>query len=300
MSLFGGKGDKQRMLTAGEMNLIKSVFKTAQLPRLDEVKIADGVNPDGGAWTDSDYQINVGPDLYGKDLVIADPSTLVHEMTHVWQYYNGTLTKAHAAGAHIGAAVANFFGSSVPTPDKNGALRPGRPAVDLYKYDLDESWDDTGFEGQAQLVEHWFVGGKNEKDPRYLFIKYVIWEGDKASRRLSYTHLLAQKIFDDQIVETIGPQTVIAYEQAVPLSDSYLISLLQPRYAKNDVAGYGARARRLEYGFRTVPRQQALPLLTRLKLRNRNDKVATYFHDHLSTATRTKLQDILIQRSAGK
>jgi hypothetical protein len=48
---FGGKGDNSRMLTAGEMILLKRVFRTARLPRLDEVTIADGVNANGGEWT---------------------------------------------------------------------------------------------------------------------------------------------------------------------------------------------------------------------------------------------------------
>jgi len=59
----------------------------------------------------------------------------------------------------------------------------------------------------------------------------------------------------------------IAHEPGVPLTDSYLISLLQPRYAADDVAGFGARARKVEQVFRSTSVAQALPLFARLRLR---------------------------------
>ena len=135
MGRFGGKGDQSRLLMPGEVKLIRQVFQHARLPSLMmTVTIANGVNGNGGAWTDSDYEINVGPDLFEQDLSTADPSTLIHEMTHVWQYFNGTLTKAHAAAAQA------LYGFA-------------RRSEYLYDYDLGESWNDMGFEGQAQLVE---------------------------------------------------------------------------------------------------------------------------------------------------
>jgi hypothetical protein len=97
-----------------------------------------------------------------------------------------------------------------------------------------------------------------------------------------------------------GPERVIAHEERVALTDSYLISLLQPRYAFNDVARYGARARKLEQVFQSTNMAEAVPLKTRLLLRDPRDKVSTYFHDHLSTPTRTKLLQILQNRMAGK
>jgi hypothetical protein len=107
---FGGKGDNSRMLTTDEIKLLKRVFRTARLPRLDQVTIADGVNANGGAWTDSDYEINVGPSFFRQDLSSSDllAPTLVHEMTHVWQYYNHTLTKAHGFVAHLHAGATDW------------------------------------------------------------------------------------------------------------------------------------------------------------------------------------------------
>lgn len=96
------------------------------------------------------------------------------------------------------------------------------------------------------------------------------------------------------------PDRATAQEESVPLSDSYLISLLQPRYAADDVAGFGARARKLEQVVRSASVGQAIPLFPRLLTRRIGDKVSVLFHDHLSTATRTKVLRILQDRMAGK
>ena len=96
------------------------------------------------------------------------------------------------------------------------------------------------------------------------------------------------------------PDRATAQEESAPLPDSYLISLLQPRYAADDVAGFGARARKLEQAFRSATIGQAIPLFTRLVTRTLGDKVSMFFHDHLSTPTRTKLLRILQDRMAEK
>ncbi|HEX2758365.1 MAG TPA: hypothetical protein VHP60_07685, partial [Thermoanaerobaculia bacterium] len=226
MGYFGGKGEDGRALFGGESQLIRTVFKTARLPSLLEVSIAEGVNFNGGAWTDSDYQINVGQYLHEKDLSLIWPELLVHEMTHVWQYYNKTLTKAHAFIAHV-----------------------RNPEDVLYSYDLDGSWDDMGFEGQAQMVEDWYTMKKklgvgwdgNEEGYRYFFMKHVVWSGDKSAAHLTRAQLAMREpdIGTQQPVSL--PDRATAHEQRAPLSDSYLISLLQPRYAADDVPGFGAR-----------------------------------------------------------
>jgi hypothetical protein len=82
------------------------------------------------------------------------------------------------------------------------------------------------------------------------------------------------------------------HEERPALTDDFLLSLLEPRYHAADVAGYGARARKLEEVFRTLSIAEAIPLFTRLQTRAPGDKVAMYFHDHLATATRQKLLDI--------
>jgi hypothetical protein len=47
-----------------------------------------------------EYLIMVGPRLFEGDVATMEPSTLVHEMTHVWQYKNGTLTQFRGFKAH--------------------------------------------------------------------------------------------------------------------------------------------------------------------------------------------------------
>jgi len=294
---FGGKGENARALFSREIALIKQVFQTARLPPLSAagtppwVTIADGVNGNGGAWTDSDYQINVGPYLYERDLAVADRSTLVHEMTHVWQYYNATLTKSHAFGAQARAWASDKV---------YGALSSKKPAStaqdDLYAYDLAGTWDDMGFEGQAQMVEDWFDMGMSTEGYRYVFIKNVLWSGAPAARKKTRVQLM----MDNPAEPPTGPDRVTAHEQRMPLTDGFLISLLQPRFAANDVPGYGARARKLEQVILTVNKAEALPLRPRLTTRKAGDKVSMYFHDHLSTATRNKILQILQNRIAGR
>jgi hypothetical protein len=79
-------------------------------------------------------------------------------------------------------------------------------------------------------------------------------------------------------------------------SDEYLIRTLGRRYAANDVAGPTARARELTKDFQlgVQPKSPlARTLHARLESRKNGDKLSMYFHDHLSTAERTKLLGIL-------
>jgi hypothetical protein len=294
---FGGKGDNSRALFRAEIALIKQVFRTARLPSLaavgngPSVTIADGVNGNGGAWTDSDYQINVGKYLYERDLSAAAPSTLVHEMTHVWQYYNGTLSKSHAFGAQARAWAAD------KVYDVLSKKKPAQSAVDaLYAYDLAGSWNDMGFEGQAQMVEDWYDMGMKDEGYRYVFMKHVVWSGKPGNRSKTRVELTTTE-FD---VSEPAPVRATVNEERVPLTDSFLIGLLQPRYAVNDVSGYGARARQVERVFQSTNMTEARPLTIRLAHRKPGDKVSMYFYDHLSTPTRTKLLQILQNRAAGK
>jgi hypothetical protein len=89
------------------------------------------------------------------------------------------------------------------------------------------------------------------------------------------------------------PIRITQHEPRVPVTDYYLITLLEPRYRSDDVVGYGGRARELEQVFGHMPAQEAILLLVRLLGRSHGDRVATYFHDHLATATRKKLINVL-------
>jgi outer membrane protein OmpA-like peptidoglycan-associated protein len=186
MSLFGENG---RILTKHEAILIRNVFKTTALPPLTQIRIRDGESPTGTAITiplDDLYNIMVGKKLFYLDLADKDPSTLVHEMTHVWQYFQGTLSRAHALSAHAHRWAA-------------GKLSKGYRGTNyLYEYDiLTDSWNDMGFEGQAQLVEEWFSDGMGDeaKDKRFCFVKKVLYDKNVAARKLNIIDLCDEDFY---------------------------------------------------------------------------------------------------------
>ena len=178
---MGLYGDDERLLTSKEEKLIRDVFKTTDLPRLSQIRIRNGESPTGTAITirdGDDYSIMVGQRLFDGDVAAMEPSTLVHEMTHVWQWYQGTLSKAHALSAHAHRWAAGKLG--------------GRGTNYLYEYDiLTDSWDDMGFEGEAQLVEEWYSDGMGDEDhdKRYCFVKKVLYDRNVAARKMNIIDL---------------------------------------------------------------------------------------------------------------
>jgi outer membrane protein OmpA-like peptidoglycan-associated protein len=195
-------GPRDRLLTWAEENLIRTVFQNATLPRMSQIFIRDGLSPTGTPITirdGDDYSIMVGPYLFDNDVADKDPSTLAHEMTHVWQWYHGTLSKAHALTAHTHAGIRRKLGYYDA----------------LYDYDiLADTWDDMGFEGQAQLVEDWFSAGMGgeDKDKRYCFVKRVLYDGDAGARKQSI-HQLCEKAVIDLPPEPI-PQRITSNDDS--------------------------------------------------------------------------------------
>jgi hypothetical protein len=326
MSLFG---DNKRHLTKDEIDFIKTVFRSANLPPLEEIVITDGLSPTGVPFTDSDSSINIGPVLFAQDLsaqskrpdgkvVPSEQSkTFVHEMTHVWQYFNNTLSRTHGMKAQT---VAFFKDKAVGL--KESAMGTARnlglglmhqppvpishstPYIDkLYSFDTDGNWEDMGFEGQANMVEHWYASGKPEDGSyEHLFMKYLVWVADptladvdeKTGKELAVIE--ARKLTPPPL----DPHSSVAYETRASLTDRFLVSLLKPRFGAKDVPGFGGREKRLESVFSTVNVPEAIGLYTRLVMQNRKDPVAVYFHDHLSTPTRKNLLRILQSRLAAK
>ena len=181
----GGFVHKERPLRDLEQHLIRRVFKSAILPSLSTIHITNEISPTDTPFTvhshGGDYYIHVGRRLYDRDLsTMTFAATLVHEMTHVWQYNAGTLTGTHGLFAHLHYAIM------------------GR-TNDLYKYDIrHDSWDDMGFEGQAQMVEDWFSpvdyehpDGDNmsETSDRFVFVNKVLYRGDEIARELTLGEL---------------------------------------------------------------------------------------------------------------
>ena len=97
---------------------------------------------------------------------------------------------------------------------------------------------------------------------------------------------------DIPAIEKIStPDRHVERETRPPLSDAVWIEILETRYRADDVAGYGARARRLERLVASANAAESLPMFARLLLRPPGDRVAQLFHDHLSTALRKRVLD---------
>jgi outer membrane protein OmpA-like peptidoglycan-associated protein len=184
-------GDDDRLLTGGEERLIRLVYKSTLLPPFSRMRIRNGLSPTDTAITfpnnyDDTYNISVGQKLFDSDLTINswDRETLVHETVHVWQYFHGLLSRGHGIMAHLHRGIASKLG--YPGDDQ------------LYEYDiLTDSWDDMGFEGQAQLVEEWYRDGTKDEDgdKRFCFIQKVLYDNNAAARKLNIIELCEKDFY---------------------------------------------------------------------------------------------------------
>ena len=187
-------GDDERLLTGKEQRLVKTVYQNTHLPPFSRIRIRNGGDGRAVTWPNRAqglYNISVGQKLFDIDLTDYESDTLVHEMTHVWQYYHSLLTEAHGLMAHAHRTVA-------------GKISKGYRGDDyLYEYDiLTDSWNDMGFEGQAQLVEEWFrssnkypVMNGEDEDKRFCFVKKVLYDGNAAARSLNIVQLCEKDFY---------------------------------------------------------------------------------------------------------
>jgi hypothetical protein len=119
---------------------------------------------------------------------------------------------------------------------------------------------------------------------------------DDASRTSPGTGLKEVKPFIPTN-EPVSERVQFAAHETYPdPGDGYLADLLGRRYAKDDVAGYGARVRELEAVFRRLSKGKAISLYPRLAVRAPGDEISIAFHDHLSTITRTRMLAIVRSR----
>ena len=155
-----------RKLNTNEKDLARQVFRNS-LPSWWKIFLTDGLGPlptFDNPFTEEvkgTYMIHVGPEVYPDAMVNASfgsfgtyKEILVHEMTHVWQYYHGY----HVV---LRSLWANTVGAG-------------------YSYTLGGAWDDYNVEQQAAIVEHWYsptLGNMSVNDPRYPYIDKIIRPG---------------------------------------------------------------------------------------------------------------------------
>ncbi len=269
------------------------------LPPGNQIGIGDGLGFGDRPWTDKGfdpgarmpfmrYQVNLG-DMASMDLTsrryfggfgrVCD--TFIHELTHVWQYLHGDWVKTSSVTAQVVETVAPylFWGELASIP-----------AYEYTPLDQDKAWDDYNAEQQAHIVEDWNYARDKSSD-LFPFISEVIRShGDPTARKESLKELRSHLY-----IPPPPPPNPTFIRVASP--DVALLPLLERRFAANDVAGFGGRVRQVEQIFRGLDQLQARQLLDRLNFRRNGDKVSMYFHDHLSTATRTQLLDILRRAS---
>lgn len=218
------------------------------------------------------YVIHAGDGYNGMSYRKQDKEVLIHELTHVWQ------------GEHSSSSWDYVFGSMWSQALADDAY--------TYKGTRWKHWDDYNPEQQAQIVEDWFADGMNEsedpnnRDMRFYYVKKYI-RGEK----VDYDWTLPNIMRTSESLKGTLPADAIARDY-----DSYLLPILAQRFSANDVSGYGARVRKLEEFFTNLGHVDARWLLQRLEMRRLGDKVAQYFHEHLSTTTRNRLAKILRER----
>jgi hypothetical protein len=279
---FRGLGEKEKQTA-------KSVFKNT-IP-YERVLVSDGLGAYDRPFTmptdmpstalfnvdekHGDYVLHVGEGYYGLATREEDKALLVHELTHVWQ------------GEHSGSNWDYVFGSAW-----SQAL-----ADDAYKYykgkeydnsqDRLKAWGDYNPEEQAQIVEDWFAAGMKtggpDVDRRFYFIKAHIRREKMDSNWIQ----------DQWVVKPLDEGKLNAKPWYPGDVDSYLTPILQKRFSASDTKGQGDRVAQLMEIFSRYDAQEARDLLARLEARRTGDRVAQYFHEHLSTATRDRLKATL-------
>ncbi len=115
-----------------------------------------------GFFSPSEYWINAGSKGYTSMLSADLKSTLIHELTHVWQGHHSHWSAFYLLDslAHQGAAI-------VTTGDRDNA----------YRYKPGADWGSYSTEQQAKIVEDWYVDGMRTSSPLYRYIINAILGG---------------------------------------------------------------------------------------------------------------------------
>jgi hypothetical protein len=158
------KGES-RPMTAGEIEMAKSVFKDA----IDYSKVK--IHYRGFFAKNADFVITPYGEIYFPYSAYKDDFSnipkddsrfkylFIHEMAHVWQYQLGYAIKTHAILLSV------KFGYSGGSGSEYGILR-------AYRYNLDgedkgKALSDFNMEQQAELISHYFAATETELNMVY-------------------------------------------------------------------------------------------------------------------------------------
>src|SRR5262249_48354137 len=146
---------RERPLTARESQQADKVFQ-GTVP-FWKVRLSNGLGFGQRPYTIPSppgfYVIHIGPQLFDNPLAVrGGETTLIHELTHVWQRVNYFFPL-------------NYVFASV--------WHQGQPG-DAYAYTPGQPWSSYNVEQQAMIVEDWWnptIGSGKEFDVRFPYIR---------------------------------------------------------------------------------------------------------------------------------
>jgi hypothetical protein len=142
-----------RYLNRKEMQLAQPVFRDS-LPWF-RIQLSPRVGMEDRPFT-MGRTIHVGPEGFrdGMDSDWERSRTLIHELTHVWQYEHGC------------------YGGSYIFSSGWAQATEGKKA---YIYTLSKDWDKYNVEQQGEIVADWWAFGCSSTDLRYPYLRDFIW-----------------------------------------------------------------------------------------------------------------------------
>jgi hypothetical protein len=295
------KPDVFRLLNWDEMFLARQVFGLGFMPPWEQIAVSNGLGLGGAPYTtkgpfdseltpDARYAIHLG-DVVSRNLtsdasttpILGDPygsisELFIHEMTHVWQLFNGL-----SFGDLVwGSINAHTIGS--------------------YEVTAGDPWNDYNTEQQATIVEKWHRGGRRTASELFPYIQLIIRQGGKNEKYRAMGLWQLKLIVEGRSAVEVPDTGHLDIHTTEPMTgarlDEELIAILKQSYKKTDVSGYGGRARRLEQMFSAMSEFDAKRLLLRFKARNKTDTLAMLLYSQLSRPLIEKLLGLLAKRAA--
>lgn len=105
-------------------------------------------------------------------------STLIHELTHVWQGEHGVTAVAYV-GQSGWAQLKHGIRDILKKERWEGWDTHRNTAYEYDAHHLGRQWNSFNVEQQGNIVQHWYERGMSPHDPRYPYIVYNILRGDR-------------------------------------------------------------------------------------------------------------------------